>query len=59
VLGAQRLLPDRQRALEHRSRRRKVALGLEQEGKIVEARSGGRMLGAEHLFVDRQRALEE
>jgi hypothetical protein len=38
-------------ALEERPRPRKVALVIEQGGKIVEARRGSAMLGAERLFV--------
>ncbi len=38
---------------------RKVALGLEQAGEVVEAPRRIGMLGAEHLFAYRQRALEE
>ena len=59
MLGAERLFADRQRALEERPRPRKVALGLEQDGEVVEARRRIGMLGAEHLFADRQRALVE
>ena len=38
MLMAERLLVDRQRALVQWPRRRKVALGLKQEGEVVEAR---------------------
>ena len=59
MLGAEHLLADRQRALEERPRRRKVALVLKQDGEVVEARRRIGMLGTEHLLADRQRALEE
>ena len=59
MLGAERLLVDRQRALVERPRRRQVALVLQQGGEVVEARRGVGMLGAEHLLADRQRALVE
>jgi hypothetical protein len=59
MLGAEHLLVDRQRALVERSRRRQIALGLKQEGEVVEARRRIGMLGAEHLLPDRQCALEE
>jgi hypothetical protein len=59
MLGAERLLADRQRALEERPRPHKVALGLEQEGEAGEASRRIRMLGAERLLADRQRTLEE
>ena len=59
MLGAEHLFAYRQRALEERPRPRKVALSLEQDGEVVEARRRIGMLGAEHLFADRQRALEE
>ena len=58
MLGAERLLADRQRALEERPRAGEVALGLKQEGEVVEARRGVGMLGAERLLADRQRALD-
>jgi hypothetical protein len=38
MLAAARLLVDRERALVDRPRRREVALGLKQEGEVVEAR---------------------
>ncbi len=59
MLRAERLLPDRQRALVERPRPRKVALVLKQEGEIVEALRRIGMLGAERLLADCQRALEE
>ena len=51
MLGAERLFAYRQRALVERPRRRKVALVLEQDGEVVEARRRIGMLGAEHLFA--------
>ena len=59
MLGAERLLADRQRALVERPRLSKVALVPEQDGEVVEARRRMGMLGAERLLVNRQRALEE
>ena len=59
MLGAERLLVDRQRALVEGPRRRQVALVLQQHGEVVEARRRIGMLGAERLLADRQRALEE
>ena len=59
MLGAERLLADRQRALVERPRHRKLALGLKQAGEVAEARRRIGMLGAERLLADRQRALEE
>ena len=59
MLGVERLLNDRQRALVERPRAGKVALGLEHVCKISEARRRIGMLGAEHLIVDRQRPLVE
>ena len=59
MLGAERLLADRQGALEERPRRREVALVLKQDGEVVEARRRIGMVGAERLLADRQRALEE
>ena len=47
MLGAERLLPDRQRALIERPRAGEVALGLKQQGEVVEARRRIGMLGAE------------
>src|SRR5262249_35955072 len=44
----------RQRALGERSRPRKVALALQQDGEVVEAFRRLRVLGAEHLFADCQ-----
>ena len=46
MLGAERLFVYRQRALEERPRARKVALGLEQVGEVVEARCSVAMLGS-------------
>src|SRR5829696_7895743 len=59
MLGAERLLVDRQRALEERPRRRQVALSLQQEGEVVEAHRRLRMLGAERLLTDRQRVSKQ
>ena len=59
MLGAERLLADRQRALVERPRAGKVALVLKQAGEVVEARRRIGMLGAERLLADRQRALVE
>ena len=59
MVGAERLLADRQRALEERPRAGEVALGLKQAGEVVEARARYRVLGAERLLADRQRALVE
>ena len=59
MLGAERLLADRQRPLVERPRAGEVALGLKQAGEVVEARGGRGMLGAERLLVDRQRPLVE
>jgi hypothetical protein len=59
MLGAERLLIDRQRTLEERPRPGKVALSLKQSGEIVEAPRRIGMLGAEHLLLDCQRAFKE
>jgi hypothetical protein len=59
VLGAERLLPDRQRALIEWPRPGEVALVPKQGGEVVEARRRIGMLGAERLPPDRQRALIE
>ena len=59
MLGAERLLADRQRPLVERPRAGEVALVLKQAGEVVEARGGRGMLGAERLLADRQRPLEE
>ena len=59
MLGAERLLADRQRALEERPRPRKVALGLKQAGEVAEAPRRIGMVGAERLLADGQRALEQ
>ena len=37
MVGAERFLADRQRALEERLRRRRVALRLKQNGEVVES----------------------
>ena len=54
MLGAERLLRDRQRALEERPRSGEIALGLKQACEVVEARRGQGMLGPERLLADRQ-----
>jgi len=54
MLGAERLLVYRQRALQERPRPRKVALVPEQDGEVVEARRPVGMRWAEHLFAYRQ-----
>jgi hypothetical protein len=59
MVGAERLLADRQRPLEERPRRRKIALRLQQGGEVVEALRGIGMVGAERPLADRQGALEE
>jgi hypothetical protein len=59
MLGAEHLPADRQRALNERSRPRKIALKMKQDGEVVEALRCIRMVGAEHLLVDRRRALVE
>src|SRR5271165_988375 len=59
MLGAERLLVDRQRPLVERPSAGEVALGLKQIGEVVEARRGIGMLGAERLLADRRRPLEE
>ena len=56
---AERLLADRQRALEQRPRAGEIALGPKQAGEVVEAQRRIRVFGAERLLSDRQRALEE
>jgi hypothetical protein len=55
MLGAERLLADRQRALVERPRRRKIVLRLKQAGEVVEALPSIGMVGAERLLADRQR----
>ena len=59
MFGAERLLADRQRPLVERPRAGEVALGLKQDGEVVEARGGVGMLGSERLLADRQRSLVE
>ena len=59
MLRATRLFTDRQRSLVERPRPRKVALGLQEDAKVVEALGRSGMLGPERLFADRQRALGE
>ena len=59
VLGAERLLADRQRALDRAAAPPPGRPGPEAGGEVVEARRRVGVLGAEHLLADRQRALEE
>ena len=59
VVGAQRLLVDRQRALIERLGLGVAALVLVQQGQVVERCSHIGVVGAERLLADRQRALEE
>jgi hypothetical protein len=59
MLGAKRLLPDREGALVEWPCPRKVALGLEHAGKAVETCRSIGMFRAKRLFTDRQRALVE
>ena len=59
MVGAERLLPDRQGALEERPGCGEVALVLKQHGEVVEARRRIGMVGAERPLADRQGALEE
>jgi hypothetical protein len=55
MLGHERLLADRQRALIEWSRPRKVALVRKQASEVVETRPRVWMLGPERLLADRQR----
>jgi hypothetical protein len=59
MLGAEHLLADRQSAFVEWQCPLKVALGLNQAGKVVEACRRVGMLWAERLFSDRQGTLEE
>jgi hypothetical protein len=59
MLGAERLFAYRQCALTEGPRCCKIALALEQESEVVEARRGVGMLRAERLFAYRQCALIE
>ena len=59
MLGAERLLVDRQRALIERPCPGQVALGPKQLGEVVDTRRRIGMFGAERLLADRQRALFE
>src|SRR5438094_954723 len=59
MLGAKRLLADREGALVEWPCPRKVALGLEHVGKVVEACRSIGMLGAEYLYADRQRIAKQ
>src|ERR1700709_587430 len=58
MLGAQNLLPDRQRPLEVRPGCRKISLVLKKATEVVQAGCGVRVLGAQNLLPDRQRPLE-
>jgi hypothetical protein len=53
MLGAERLLADRQRVLEERPRSRKIALVVKQVGEVVESHRRIVMLGTERLLADR------
>ena len=57
MIGTERLLPDRQRPLVERARRRELARSPEEIGQVVEAGRHLRMIGAQRLLPDRQRAL--
>ena len=59
MVGAERLLRDRQRALEERLGVGVAALGSVQLGQVVERDGDIGVVGAERLLADRQRALEE
>src|SRR5215470_5691358 len=59
MLGAERLLADRQRALIEWPRPHKITEVFQQKGKVVEARCRIGMLGTERLLADHQRALQE
>jgi hypothetical protein len=59
MLGAERLLSDRQRAFKEWLRSPKVILSLKQEGEVAEALRRRAALGAERFFADRQRAFEK
>ena len=59
MLGAERLLVDRQRPFVEHPRAAEVALGVKEAGEVVEVRRNVRMLKAVHFFVDRQRPLVE
>ena len=59
VIGAERLLADRESALVERLGVGVAALGLVQHGQIVEHGRDIGVIGAERLLGDRQRALVE
>ena len=59
IMGAERLLVDRQRPRKERPRRGELALPLKQGGEVVEAGRGIGMVRAERLHADRQRPLKE
>ena len=57
MVGAERLLVDRERALVQRLGLGIAALVVVQLGEVVEVDADIRVVGAERLLVDRQRAL--
>src|SRR5258708_5420712 len=59
MVGAERLLRDRQVALEERLGLAVAALPLVERGEVVQARGNELMVGAEGLLPDRQGALHE
>ena len=59
MVGAQRLLPDRQRALVERLGLGVAALRVVEYGQVVEARGDVGVVGSQRLLPDRQRALVE
>ena len=59
MLGAERLLVNRQRALQEQPRRCQIAVVVKQHSEVIEAHRRIGMFGAERLLADRQRALEE
>ena len=59
VVCAERLLPDRQRALVERLGVGVLALVLVHDGQVVEGRGHVGVVCAERLLLDRQRALVE
>ena len=59
MLGAERLLADRERALVERACAGEIALVQEQVARLLRLVADVGMLGAERLLADRQRALVE
>jgi hypothetical protein len=59
VVGAERLLFDRDRALEKRLGLGVAALVLIKQGEVVKVSADVRVAGAERFFIDRQCALVE